>query len=66
MRAVLPALVLVVQLPLVWPFGALEPGLVVAATLASLLVIFALTLSCGLYPSRVATRLPPAEALRWE
>jgi putative ABC transport system permease protein len=64
--AVLPALGLVVQLPLVWPFGALEPGLVVAATLASLLVIFALTLSCGLYPSRVATRLPPAEALRWE
>jgi len=33
---------------------------------ASLAVIYALTLLCGLYPSRLATRVQPVEALRWE
>ena len=64
--AVVPALLLVVQLPLLSLFGELEPGLVAAAALAALVVVFALTVGCGLYPSRVATRLAPAEALRWE
>ena len=64
--AVVPALLLVVQLPLLSLFGELEPGLVVAAAAAALAVVFALTVGCGLYPSRVATRLAPAEALRWE
>jgi ABC-type antimicrobial peptide transport system permease subunit len=39
---------------------------VVAAAVAAMVVVFALTTSCGLYPSRVATRLAPADALRWE
>jgi putative ABC transport system permease protein len=64
--AVVPALLLVVQLPLLSLFEDLEPLLVVAAAATALVVVFALTVSCGLYPSRVATRLAPADALRWE
>jgi len=64
--AVLPALLVVVQLPLLSFFADLQPALVVSAAATALLVIFALTLACGLYPSRVATRLEPADALRWE
>lgn len=64
--AVTPALVLVLQLPLLSLFDGIEPALVIAAAAAALLVVFALTTSCGLYPSRVATRLAPADALRWE
>jgi len=32
----------------------------------SLTAITALTLACGWYPSRMATRVEPAEALRYE
>ncbi len=64
--AVAPALVLVLQLPLLSLFGGIEPGQVILAAVAALVVIFVLTLTCGLYPSRVATRLAPADALRWE
>lgn len=64
--AVLPALLAAVQLPLLSPFQWLEPGLLAAAVLTALVVIFGLALLCGLYPSRIATRLAPAEALRWE
>jgi putative ABC transport system permease protein len=64
--AVAPALVLVLQLPLLSLFDGIEPSLVIAAAVAAMLVVFALTTACGLYPSRVATRLAPADALRWE
>jgi ABC-type lipoprotein release transport system permease subunit len=37
-----------------------------AAVGAALVAIYGLTLLSGLYPSRIATRLEPAEALRWE
>lgn len=64
--AVLPALLAAVQLPLLAPFQWLEPRLLLTAVLSALVVIFGLALLCGLYPSRIATRLAPAEALRWE
>jgi putative ABC transport system permease protein len=65
--AVAPALLLVLQLPLLSSLGfTLEPGVLVAAVVTALLVIYALAMLCGFYPSRMATRLPPAEALRWE
>lgn len=64
--AVLPALLAAVQLPLLPPFQWLEPRLLLTAVLTALVVIFGLALLCGLYPSRIATRLAPAEALRWE
>jgi putative ABC transport system permease protein len=64
--AVAPALVLAVQLPLFSPFQWLEPTLLAASVATALALVYALSLACGLYPSRIATRLPPAEALRWE
>jgi putative ABC transport system permease protein len=64
--AVLPALLVAVQLPLLSPFQWLQPGLLATAVGTALAVIYALALLCGLYPSRIATRLAPADALRWE
>jgi putative ABC transport system permease protein len=61
--AVLPALALVLQLPLVVPIA---PAVLAEAIAVGLLVVYTLGALCGLYPSRFATRLPPAEALRWE
>jgi putative ABC transport system permease protein len=62
----LPALVLVVQLPLLGWLGALSPAVFAGAVATALVAVYLLTLLCGLYPSWIATRLEPAEALRWE
>ncbi|HVT58099.1 MAG TPA: ABC transporter permease [Thermoanaerobaculia bacterium] len=60
------ATALVVQLPISRLAGAL-PGAVMAAGLASAMaVIYALVILCSLYPSVIASRVPPAEALRFE
>jgi len=64
--AVLPALLIALQLPLRSPFQWLEPGLLALSVGTALVLIYALSMLCGLYPSRIATRLAPAEALRWE
>jgi putative ABC transport system permease protein len=42
------------------------PGVFVGAVALSVGAIYCLTLACGWYPSRLATRIPPAEALRYE
>jgi putative ABC transport system permease protein len=60
------AMVLAFQLPLLGvtrfvPAEALAGGMVMAT-----LVIYLLTALCALYPSWMASRLPPAEALRYE
>jgi putative ABC transport system permease protein len=59
-------MVLAFQLPLLGvtrfvPAEALAGGMVMAT-----LVIYLLTALCALYPSWMASRLPPAEALRYE
>jgi putative ABC transport system permease protein len=57
---------LVVQLPLLDLVGGVQ-GSVYAASLAlTVAAIYVLTLACGLYPGRLATRLSPAEALHYE
>jgi len=61
--AVLPALALVLQLPLVLPIA---PAVLAESIAVGLVVVYTLGALSGLYPSRIATRLPPAEALRWE
>jgi putative ABC transport system permease protein len=63
--AVLPGVLLAVQLPLV---GALPvPWRVFAASLAlSVAGIYLLAVLCGWYPARLAARVEPAEALRYE
>lgn len=60
------AVILALQLPLLGvtrlvPAEALTGGMLVAAA-----VIYLLTALCTLYPSWMASRIPPAEALRYE
>lgn len=64
--AVLPALALVLQLPLLEMVESLTGGIFAAAVLTALAVVYGLCVLCGLYPARIATRLEPAEALHWE
>jgi putative ABC transport system permease protein len=63
--SLLPGVLLALQLPLV---GALPVrGAVFAASLAvSVAGIYLLTILCGWYPARLATRIAPAEALHYE
>ena len=56
------------QLPFLPLPGELRiaPGVFAGAVALSAAAIYCLTLACGWYPSRLATRIPPAEALRYE
>lgn len=60
---------LVAQLPLL-PLPpevrVVPPGVFVLSVLLSAAAIYLLTLACGWYPSRLATRVQPAEALHYE
>ncbi len=57
---------LVIQLPLLDLVGLLTTEVYIYSLIASLALIYGLTLACGIYPSRLATRVQPVEALRWE
>jgi putative ABC transport system permease protein len=57
---------LVVQLPLMNVIEWLSGKVYFWSMLFSVVLIYALTLLCGLYPSWLATRVPPAEALHYE
>ena len=61
----LAGVILVVQFPLL-NLIALEPQVFTLSLFASLFVIFALTLVAGLYPSWMAAKVQPAEALHYE
>jgi putative ABC transport system permease protein len=56
----------VVQFPLLDIIYFVEPHIYLIAFLISVATIYVLTLLCGWYPSHVATRIEPAEALRYE
>jgi putative ABC transport system permease protein len=56
----------VVQFPLLDLIGFISDKVYIYSLLLSILVIYVLTLICGLYPSRLATRVQPAEALHYE
>ena len=56
----------VVQFPLLDIIYFVEPHVYLIALSISVATIYALTLLCGWYPSHVATRIEPAEALRYE
>jgi len=66
--ALLAGVALVGQLPfLPLPEDLVIPGGVFVSAIAlSAAAIYCLTLACGWYPSRLASRMPPAEALRYE
>jgi putative ABC transport system permease protein len=73
--ALLAAVLLVVQLPFL-PIDlreyyllarmAIDRGVFSASIALSVAAIYLLTLICGWYPSRLATRIQPAEALHYE
>ncbi len=57
---------IVVQFPLLNLLGFASTKVYVASILISLAVIYLLAAFCGLYPSRLATKVQPAEALHYE
>jgi putative ABC transport system permease protein len=56
----------VVQFPLLDLMGFASPEVYTVSILISLGLIYLLTTVCGLYPSLLATRIHPAEALHYE
>jgi putative ABC transport system permease protein len=56
----------VVQFPLLNLLGFASPEVYTASIFISLGLIYLLTTVCGLYPSLLATRIHPAEALHYE
>ncbi len=59
-------LLIVIQFPLLNLLGFASPKVYFASISISLLAIYLLTIVCGLYPSRLATKVQPAEALHYE
>ena len=57
---------LAIQFPLLHIIYFVEPHVYAIGLIISLAAIVLLTLACGWYPSRMATRVEPAEALRYE
>lgn len=58
--------VLVLQLPILGAFTIVTPPIFAAGFVVALATIYTLTILCGLYPSWLASRLQPADALRYE
>lgn len=56
----------VVQFPLLDVIGDINSRVFSLSVVISLVVIYALTAICGLYPSWMATKVQPAEALHYE
>lgn len=64
--ALAAAVVVVVQFPLLDLLGLVRPGVFGASLAVSIAALYGVTIVCGFYPSRLATRLTPADALRYE
>jgi len=60
------AVLLAVQVPLLPLPTAMSVPVYLASIALSVVAIYLLTMLCGWYPSRLAARVPPAEALRYE
>ena len=64
--AVLAGMLVAIQFPLLDIIYFVEPHVYAIGLAISVSAIYLLTLACALYPSRMATRVEPAEALRYE
>jgi putative ABC transport system permease protein len=64
--ALIPAILLIVQFPLLNLIGGLKPSVYFYSIALSIILIYILTFVCGLYPGWLATRIRPAEALYHE
>ena len=56
----------VVQFPLLDLLGFVRPGVFASSLAISIVALYGVTVACGFYPSRIATRIAPADALRYE
>ncbi|HYU33510.1 MAG TPA: FtsX-like permease family protein [Thermoanaerobaculia bacterium] len=64
---VLLGTIVVVQLPVLDVFGsALRPSVFVSGLVVAMVSMYVLAAVCALYPSAMASRVQPAEALRYE
>lgn len=63
---VLLAAVLVAQLPILDLIAFIRPGVYLGGFVVSMAAIYLLATVCALYPSAMASRVQPAEALRYE
>ena len=64
--AVIVGTILIAQLPILGVFRLVTPSAFTGGFLGALATIYGLTVLCGLYPSWLASRLQPADALRYE
>ncbi|HEX6094689.1 MAG TPA: FtsX-like permease family protein [Thermoanaerobaculia bacterium] len=64
--AVVIGSIIVWQLPVLGAFSFVSPSAFTLGFAGALATIYGLTLLCGLYPSWLASRLQPADALRYE
>ena len=64
--ALLAGAVVVLQLPILGVFSLVTPSAFLSGFAAALATIYGITVLCGLYPSWLASRLQPADALRYE
>ena len=64
--AVIVGTILIVQLPILGVFRIVTPSAFTGGFIGALATIYGLTVLCGLYPSWLASRLQPADALRYE
>lgn len=53
-------------LPLPRDFAVISSPVFVAGVILAIVAVYSVTILCAWYPSRLATRVPPAEALRYE
>ncbi|MFN0124397.1 MAG: ABC transporter permease [Blastocatellia bacterium] len=63
---VLVGVLMVAQFPLLEIFAFLSAEVFLTSMAIALVIIYSLTIFCGLYPSWMATRVPPAEALHYD
>jgi putative ABC transport system permease protein len=64
--AVLAGSIVILQLPILGAFKLVTPSAFTLGFVSALATIYALTVVCGLYPSWLASRLQPSDALRYE
>ena len=64
--AMIVGAILIVQLPILGIFRMVTPSAFTGGFIGALATIYGLTILCGLYPSWLASRLQPADALRYE
>lgn len=64
--AVAAGIVIVAQFPLLDLVATIGPGVYAAGLVISVVCIYLLSIACAWAPSRLATSVPPAEALRYE